>query len=82
MKKELTTFGLKVYGGVNSPYLWVKIPKGETSWSFFEKLLSEAALVTTPGVGFGSCGEGFIRITAFGEQDDTVEAMNRIKKVL
>lgn len=82
MKKELTAFGLKVYGGVNSPYLWVKIPKGETSWSFFEKLLSEAALVTTPGVGFGSCGEGFIRITAFGEQDDTVEAMNRIKKVL
>ena len=60
----------------------MKIPKGETSWSFFEKLLSEAALVTTPGVGFGSCGEGFIRITAFGEQDDTVEAMNRIKKVL
>ena len=82
MKKELIAFGLKVYGGVNSPYLWVKIPKGETSWSFFEKLLSEAALVTTPGVGFGSCGEGFIRITAFGEQDDTVEAMNRIKKVL
>lgn len=82
MKKELTAFGLKVYGGVNSPYLWVKIPKGETSWSFFEKLLSEAALVTTPGVGFGYCGEGFIRITAFGEQDDTVEAMNRIKKVL
>lgn len=82
MKKSLTDFGLKVYGGVNSPYLWIKIPNGDTSWSFFGRLLNEAAVVTTPGVGFGSCGEGYIRLTAFGTNDDVNEAMARIKEIL
>ena len=82
MKKALTDFGLKVYGGVNSPYLWIKIPNGDTSWSFFGRLLNEAAVVTTPGVGFGSCGEGYIRLTAFGTNDDVNEAMARIKEIL
>ena len=79
MKLSLEALGLTVYGGVCSPYLWVKIPQGETSWSFFDKLLNNAALVTTPGVGFG---EGFIRLTAFGSHDDAKEAMQRIKSVL
>ena len=82
MKQSLEALGLTVYGGVCSPYLWVKIPQGETSWSFFDKLLNSAALVTTPGVGFGPSGEGFIRLTAFGSHDDAKEAMQRIKSVL
>lgn len=82
MKQSLEALGLTVYGGVCSPYLWVKIPQGETSWSFFDKLLNNAALVTTPGVGFGPSGEGFIRLTAFGSHDDAKEAMQRIKSVL
>ena len=82
MKQSLEALGFTVYGGVCSPYLWVKIPQGETSWSFFDKLLNNAALVTTPGVGFGPSGEGFIRLTAFGSHDDAKEAMERIKSVL
>ncbi len=82
MKQSLEALGFTVYGGVCSPYLWVKIPQGETSWSFFDKLLNNAALVTTPGVGFGPSGEGFIRLTAFGSHDDAKEAMQRIKSVL
>lgn len=82
MKSSLEALGLAVYGGVNSPYLWVRIPDGETSWSFFDRLLSHAALVTTPGVGFGPSGEGFIRLTAFGSHADAREAMARIKAVL
>ena len=82
MKNSLETFGLTVYGGVNSPYLWVKIPEGETSWSFFDRLLNQAALVTTPGVGFGPSGEGFVRLTAFGSHEDATEAMQRIKSLL
>ena len=82
MKQSLEALGLTVYGGVCSPYLGVKIPQGETSWSFFDKLLNNAALVTTPGVGFGPSGEGFIRLTAFGSHDDAKEAMQRIKSVL
>lgn len=82
MKQALEQMGLKVYGGVNSPYLWVKIPEGETSWSFFGRLLNDAALVTTPGVGFGQSGEGFVRLTAFGDNKDVSEAMQRIKKMI
>ena len=82
MKQSLETLGFTVFGGVCSPYLWVKIPEGETSWSFFDKLLNNAALVTTPGVGFGPSGEGFIRLTAFGSHEDAKEAMQRIKSIL
>lgn len=82
MKQGLESLGVTVYGGVNSPYLWVKIPQGETSWSFFDTLLNDAALVTTPGVGFGPSGEGFIRLTAFGSHSDVKEAMQRMKNIL
>jgi LL-diaminopimelate aminotransferase len=79
MKEGLESTGLKVYGGENAPYLWVKTPKGAGSWRFFEQMLYEARVVGTPGVGFGPSGEGYIRLTAFGEHGDCVEAMKRIK---
>ena len=82
MKDGLESTGLKVYGGVNAPYLWVKTPNGTSSWRFFDQMLYEANVVGTPGVGFGPSGEGYIRLTAFGERDDCIEAMRRIKNRL
>ena len=82
MKEGLEASGLKVYGGVNAPYLWVKTPNGLSSWRFFEQMLYEANVVGTPGVGFGPSGEGYIRLTAFGERNDCIEAMRRIKNWL
>ncbi len=78
MFDSLTRLGFKVYGGENAPYLWVKTPDGVESWKFFEQLLYGAAVVCTPGVGFGPSGEGYIRLTAFGDRDDCKEAMRRI----
>lgn len=80
MKEGIQQCGLDVYGGDDAPYLWIKAPKGLTSWKFFEKLLYEVYVVGTPGVGFGPCGEGYLRLTAFGDRDDTIEAMARLKK--
>lgn len=80
MREGLTECGLKVYGGENAPYLWVKAPDGITSWKFFEKLLYEVHIVSTPGVGFGPCGEGYLRLTAFGDRDETIEAIERLRK--
>lgn len=80
MKEGLEQCGLKVYGGTNAPYLWVKAPDGLTSWKFFEKLLYEVYIVSTPGVGFGPSGEGYLRLTAFGDRDETIEAIGRIKR--
>lgn len=82
MKQGLETAGLKVYGGVNAPYIWLKTPDGTSSWRFFEQMLYEANVVGTPGVGFGPSGEGYIRLTAFGKHEDCVEAMKRIRKWL
>ncbi len=82
IRESLSSFGLKVFGGQHSPYIWVSTPEGEDSWSFFDRLLCEANVVTTPGEGFGRNGEGFVRITAFGTKEDSVEAMARIKKML
>lgn len=79
MREALDSTGLKVYGGENAPYLWVKTPKGIGSWRFFEQMLYEAHVVGTPGIGFGPSGEGYIRLTAFGEHNDCIEAMKRIK---
>ena len=78
MHKALTDLGFTVYGGLNAPYLWVKTPEGTDSWKFFEELLYGAGVVCTPGVGFGPSGEGYIRLTAFGDKDDCLEAMERI----
>ncbi len=68
MKEALESTGLKVFGGENAPYLWVKTPGEVNSWKFFEQMLYEANVVGTPGVGFGPSGEGYIRLTAFGER--------------
>ncbi len=82
MRDTLTSLGFKVYGGENAPYLWVKTPDGTGSWKFFEEMLYGAHVVCTPGVGFGPSGEGYIRLTAFGDQHDCAEAMERIKNWL
>ena len=69
-------------GGEDAPYLWVKAPDGLSSWKFFEKLLYEAQVVTTPGVGFGPNGEGYLRLTAFGKKERIQEAMQRLCQCL
>lgn len=78
----LKSAGLTVSGGVNSPYIWCKTPDNMGSWAFFDKLLQQANVVTTPGAGFGPSGEGYIRLTAFGGAEATEEAVARIKTIL
>ena len=82
IRDGLAAAGLTVSGGENSPYIWARTPDGMGSWGFFDKLLREANVVTTPGAGFGPSGEGYIRLTAFGEADATRQAVERIKVVL
>lgn len=81
IRQGLEEAGFSVYGGVNSPYIWLKIPEGMTSWEFFDKLLEEANVVGTPGSGFGPHGEGYFRLTAFNTKENTIEAIERIKKL-
>jgi LL-diaminopimelate aminotransferase len=71
--------GLEVCGGINSPYVWVSLPKGTDSWSFFNALLKGAGIVGTPGAGFGPSGEGCFRLTGFGRAEDTLEAVERLE---
>ena len=73
--------GFQAWGGVNSPYIWLKTPDDLTSWAFFDQLLEKAQVVGTPGSGFGPAGEGFFRLTAFGDAARTVEAIERIASV-
>jgi LL-diaminopimelate aminotransferase len=80
IRETLAALGYAVTGGVNSPYIWVRT-KGD-SWSFFDRLLNEAQVVATPGAGFGRCGEGFIRISAFNNRASVEEAMARLRKML
>ena len=82
IREGLTAAGLTCFGGVNAPYIWLKTPDGMGSWEFFDKLLKEANVVTTPGAGFGPSGEGYIRLTAFGDADATKEAVERIRTML
>lgn len=82
IRQSLQGFGLQVFGGENAPYIWVRTPNGTDSWSFFDRLLREAQVVTTPGAGFGAAGEGYIRITAFGTHKSSIEAMERVRKCL
>ncbi len=81
IRAGLAQAGFSVSGGVNAPYLWVKTPKGLDSWGTFDKILSEAHVVITPGSGFGPAGEGFFRISAFGLREDVVEAVTRLSAV-
>lgn len=82
IREGLKEAGYTVYGGINAPYIWLKVPEGMTSWEFFDKLLEEKNIVGTPGSGFGPSGEGYFRLTAFGSYENTVEAIERIKKVM
>lgn len=81
IRESLSEIGLNVYGGVNSPYIWIKTPGGIDSWDFFDLLLEKANVVGTPGVGFGPSGEGYLRLTAFNTHENTREAMARIAKL-
>ncbi len=79
VRREMTKLGYACTGGQDSPYIWVNT--GKSSWEFFDMLLAKAAVVCTPGEGFGKCGEGFIRISAFNSRENVVEALERISKV-
>lgn len=78
IREGLTNLGYVAYGGVNAPYIWLKVPGRMTSWEFFDKLLNQVQVVGTPGSGFGAAGEGFFRLTAFGTHENTLEALRRI----
>jgi LL-diaminopimelate aminotransferase len=79
LRTGLESAGLKVFGGVNAPYVWIKTPAGVDSWRFFDELLHKCHVAGTPGSGFGPCGEGYIRLTAFNTYENTVEAVKRIR---
>ncbi len=81
IREGLQKAGLSVYGGENAPYIWLKTP-GMGSWAFFDFLLNTARVVGTPGAGFGPCGEGYFRLTAFGGRENTIEAVDRITHAL
>lgn len=70
MLDALSAAGLQAYGGVNAPYIWLRTPEGTSSWQFFDQLLHGPHIVGTPGVGFGPSGEGYFRLTAFGDRSD------------
>lgn len=78
IREGVASVGLNVFGGQNAPYIWLKVPSGD-SWTFFDKLLNEANVVGTPGSGFGPSGEGYFRLTAFGSRENTQEAVERIR---
>ncbi|MCM1310189.1 MAG: LL-diaminopimelate aminotransferase [Bacteroides sp.] len=82
MLRELPKAGLRCFGGINAPYVWVKAPNGLTSWEFFDLLLSKCGVASTPGVGFGSCGEGYVRLTAFNTHANTRKALKKITDYL
>lgn len=82
IRDALADAGLTVFGGVNAPYIWIKTPDNMPSWDFFEKILREACVVTTPGAGFGPNGEGYLRLTAFNTASATREAVERITGIL
>jgi len=77
----LQAAGYSVSGGINAPYIWLETPDQMSSWEFFDYLLDKANVVGTPGSGFGPSGEGYFRLTAFGSYENTVEAIERIRKL-
>ena len=81
IKEGLDKIGINSYGGENSPYIWMKVPNNMKSWDFFDILLEQANVVGTPGVGFGPSGEGYFRLTAFGDRENTIEAIKRIRSL-
>jgi LL-diaminopimelate aminotransferase len=79
IREGLQKGGYTIYGGVNAPYVWAKAPEGMSSWEYFDYLLKEKNIVTTPGAGFGASGEGYVRFSAFGSRENTIEAMKRLE---
>ena len=82
LAKFFEGMGVRFSGGKNAPYLWVRCPDKVSSWQFFEYLLTSAAVVCTPGVGFGKGGEGYVRFSAFASREDTLCAIARLEKAL
>ena len=80
--KRLSQCGFTIFGGRNSPYIWMKIPTKESSWQYFDSLLRKADVIVTPGSGFGPSGEGYIRLTAFGTYEETIQAIGRIERIV
>ncbi len=81
LREAMRAMNLAVYGGINAPYIWVNVGEKWDSWEFFDYLLQSAALVCTPGAGFGTSGEGYVRLTAFGSSEDTLEAIQRMRRL-
>lgn len=81
LMSALDSCGIQYCGGRNAPYIWMKCPHGMKSWEFFDYMLNSAQIIGTPGAGFGECGEGFFRLSSFGDPDDTKEAAERIKNL-
>ena len=82
LMNALDRAGIRYWGGRNAPYIWMQCPDGEDSWHFFDRLLNDIQVVGTPGAGFGACGEGFFRFSTFGDPADTIEAADRLEKLL
>lgn len=82
IREGLVKMGLRVFGGDNAPYIWLKVPDGLSSWEFFDKLLRQAHVLTIPGNGFGAEGEGYMRLSAFGDKEDTIKAIKSIEENL
>jgi LL-diaminopimelate aminotransferase len=80
IREGLAAMGMEVYGGVDAPYIWLRTPGGLSSWEFFDRLLNVRNVVGTPGSGFGACGEGYFRLTAFGNRENTLRALERIRQ--
>lgn len=80
IRQTLSDLGYRVAGGVNAPYIWFSTPDGLSSWQFFQQMLEEIGVIGTPGSGFGPSGEGYMRLTAFGSREQTLEAMERLIK--
>ena len=81
MRDGLREMGYTAYGGVDSPYVWMKTPAHMTSWEFFDLLLEKAHVIGTPGAGFGPSGEGYFRLTGFGDYENAVRALERIRRL-
>ncbi|MCP4133087.1 MAG: aminotransferase class I/II-fold pyridoxal phosphate-dependent enzyme, partial [bacterium] len=81
IREGMDSLNISYSGGINSPYVWLKTPGGLSSWDFFHRLLNDCQVVGTPGSGFGQCGEGYFRLSAFGNQEDVREAIERLSKL-
>jgi LL-diaminopimelate aminotransferase len=81
IRSGLLSMGWEVFGGVNAPYIWFKTPDGSDDWAFFDRLLSDVHVVSTPGSGFGPSGQGYLRLTAFGSRESTLKGVERLTKL-